>query len=225
MSNVSLLPARARKSHLSMRMTAEPVHYPDAMAEMEAHVDAIIAGTAPEEVWLVEHPPVFTAGASAQPSDLLDPHAYPIYTSSRGGKYTYHGPGQRIAYVMLDLRDRRRDVRGFVADLEEWMIRTLLAFGLEGVRRAGRVGVWVVRNDGSEAKIAAVGVRIRRWVTFHGVALNVSPDLTAYDGIIPCGISGHGVTSMLDLGVDVPMEAVDKVLRREFGTVFGTALS
>ncbi|MGD9740743.1 MAG: lipoyl(octanoyl) transferase LipB [Bauldia sp.] len=209
---------------VAFRSSAAPVPYPEAMAEMEARVAGIVDGTASEEVWLLEHPPLYTAGTSAKAADLLDAAALPVFPSGRGGQYTYHGPGQRIAYVMLDLRRRGSDLRGFVAGLEEWMIRTLAAFGLTGERRADRVGVWVARGDGSEAKIAAIGVRVRKWVTFHGVALNVAPDLAAYDGIVPCGITGHGVTSMRDLGIDAPTGAVDGVLRREFEAVFRHAV-
>ena len=186
-------------------------------------------GTAGELVWLVEHPPLYTAGTSARGEDLLWPDRFPVYQSRRGGEYTYHGPGQRVAYAMLDLNRRGRDVRVHVWRLEEWVIRTLAEFGVTGERRAGRVGVWVVRPDrppqadGSPAedKIAAIGVRIRRWISFHGVAINVEPDLGHFGGIVPCGIRGHGVTSLVDLGLPVSMADVDVALQRSFGAVFG----
>jgi lipoyl(octanoyl) transferase len=198
------------------------IPYEDAVAEMEARVAAIRAGTASELVWLVEHPPLYTAGTSAQESDLVDPDLFPVHRSGRGGQYTYHGPGQRVAYVMLDLKRRGEDVREYVHDLEEWLIRTLALLGVEGERRPGRVGIWVARGGG-EDKVAAVGVRIRHWVTYHGVALNVAPDLAHYRGIVPCGISQHGVTSLQALGLAAGMETVDAALRASFEAVFGTA--
>jgi lipoyl(octanoyl) transferase len=205
------------------------VAYPDAVATMEARVAAIIAGEAPELVWLLEHPPLYTAGTSANPADLLAPDRFPVYQSRRGGEYTYHGPGQRVAYAMLDLNRRGRDVRAFVWTLEEWVIRALAAFSVRGERRPGRVGVWVVRPDrppqidGSpvEDKIAAIGVRLRRWVSFHGVAINVEPDLSHFAGIVPCGIRSHGVTSLVDLGLPVTMADLDLALAAAFGQVFG----
>ena len=174
----------------------------------------------PEFVWLLEHPPIYTAGTSAKPTDLLDPR-FPVFQTGRGGQFTYHGPGQRVAYVMLDLRLRKADVRALCADLEEWIIRTLARFGIEGERRDGRVGIWVVRGNGSEDKIAAIGVRVRRWVTFHGVALNVAPNLDHFGGIVPCGVRGHGVTSLADLGIHASMADVDAALRAEFENAFG----
>ncbi|TGN55596.1 lipoyl(octanoyl) transferase LipB [Paracoccus liaowanqingii] len=199
----------------------------EAVAVMEARVAAILAGTANEAVWLVEHPPIYTAGTSAKGSDLLEAR-FPVYATGRGGQYTYHGPGQRIAYVMLDLNRRGRDVRAFVAKLEAWVIDTLAAFGISGQVRAGRVGVWVPRPDkpslpdGSqhEDKIAAIGVKLRRWVSFHGLSINVDPDLRHYDGIVPCGISGHGVTSLVDLGLPVGMADLDVALRQAFSRNF-----
>src|SRR5487761_2456226 len=181
--------------------------YPDALAAMTARVAAIAAGTAEEQVWLVEHPPLFTAGTSARAEDLTDPGRFPVFAAGRGGQWTYHGPGQRTAYVMLDLNRPHgmvpaRDVRGFVHGLEEWLIRALACFGVIGERRDGRTGIWVAdRASGTEAKIGAIGVRISRWVSWHGVALNVAPDLSHYAGIVPCGIRGHGVTSLAALGV------------------------
>jgi lipoyl(octanoyl) transferase len=197
---------------------------------MEAHVDEMIGVRARELVWLLEHPPLYTSGTSARPDDLLDPGRFPVYPTRRGGEHTYHGPGQRVAYAMLDLNRRGRDVRLHVRRLEEWVIRALADFNVTGERRAGRVGVWVVRPDrppqadGSPAedKIAAVGVRVRRWIAFHGVAINVEPDLSHFDGIVPCGIRGHGVTSLVDLGLPVSMAEVDMALRARFGEVFGT---
>ena len=187
---------------------------------MEARVAAIREGAAPELVWLLEHPPLYTAGTSARDEDLLDPRRLPVHRTGRGGRYTYHGPGQRIAYVMLDLTRRDRDVRCHVHRLEEWMIRTVARFGVKGERRDGRVGIWVARPGGGEEKIAAIGVRVRRWVTYHGVALNVDPELDHYRGIIPCGIADHGVTSLAQLGVAATMTEVDRTLRERFGEIF-----
>jgi lipoyl(octanoyl) transferase len=200
------------------------VDYVTAVAFMEARADAIAAGTAPETVWLLEHPPLYTAGTSARPEDLTDPGRFPVHAARRGGQYTYHGPGQRVVYVMLDVGRRGRDVRCFVRDLEAWVIAALAEFGVRGEIRDGRVGVWVARPeklplpDGSprEDKIAAIGIRLRRWVSFHGLAINVDPDLSHFDGIVPCGIRGHGVTSLVDLGLPVTMHDVDLALRRSF---------
>jgi lipoyl(octanoyl) transferase len=202
------------------RVSAAPVPYPEAVATMEAHVAAVRAGTAPELVWLLEHPPLYTAGTSARPEDLVMPDRFPVYPTGRGGQYTYHGPGQRVAYVLLDLARRDRDVRCHVHRLEDWLIRALTHFDVAAERRDGRVGLWVVREDGREDKIAAIGVRVRRWVTFHGIALNVAPDLSHYGGIIPCGIREHGVTSLRDLGRSVTLEDVDAVLKETFPAVF-----
>jgi lipoyl(octanoyl) transferase len=204
------------------------VDYPDAVAAMEARVAAISAGDAPELVWLVEHPPLYTAGTSANPADLLEPDRFPVHPTGRGGEYTYHGPGQRVAYVMLDLNRRAPDIRRFVAALEEWVIRALARFNVKGERRDGRVGIWVARPDkglGQEDKIAAIGIRIRRWVTFHGIALNVDPVLDHFSGIVPCGIRGHGVTSLADLGVTASMAEADMALRAAFEEVFGATAS
>ena len=214
---------------LEWRISDRPVAYPEALAAMEARVEAVIAGREPELVWLLEHPPLYTAGTSANPADLLTPDRFPVYETRRGGEYTYHGPGQRVAYAMLDLNLRGRDVRGFVWKLEEWVIRALAAFAVRGERRPGRVGVWVVRPDrppqadgsAAEDKIAAIGVRLRRWVSFHGVAINVDPDLAHFDGIVPCGIRGHGVTSLVDLGLPVTMPDLDLALAAAFDEVFG----
>jgi lipoyl(octanoyl) transferase len=205
------------------------VDYDVAVAAMERRVADIIAGAAPEAVWLLEHPPLYTAGASARPEDLVDPDRFPVHATRRGGQYTYHGPGQRVGYAMLDLNRRGRDLRAYVRDLEEWVILTLAEFGVTAERRAGRVGVWVVRPDRptdpggqpAEDKIAAIGVRVRRWVAFHGVSINVEPDLAHFDGIVPCGIREHGVTSLVDLGLPVAMTDLDVALRRAFEDVFG----
>jgi len=203
--------------------------YDVAVLEMERRAAGIAAGSMGEAIWLVEHPPLYTAGTSAKPDDLTDPDRFAVYTSKRGGQYTYHGPGQRVAYVMLDVGARGRDVRQFVRQLEDWVITTLAQFNVKGERRAGRVGVWVVRDDkplnpdGSahEDKIAAIGVRLRKWVSFHGISINVEPDLDHYSGIIPCGITQHGVTSLVDLGLPVTMDDLDVALKHSFGQVFG----
>ena len=196
------------------------VDYTDAVARMEAQAEAIRAGTAGELVWLVEHPPLYTAGTSANGADLLEAQ-FPVYKSGRGGQYTYHGPGQRVVYVMLDLASRGPDVRGHVQRLERWMIATLATFGVTGVTRCDRIGVWVVHPDGREDKIGAIGVRVRRWVTLHGMALNVAPDLSHFGGIVPCGIRQHGVTSLKALGVAATMRHVDAALAATFPAIFG----
>ena len=205
--------------------------YETALAFMEARAEAIRAGTAGEMVWLGEHPPLYTAGTSARAADLLAPDRFPVFPAGRGGEYTYHGPGQRVAYVMLDLKRRREDVRAFVAALEDWIIATLARFNIRGERREDRVGVWVMRPekpalpDGSPAedKIAAIGIRLRKWVSFHGIAINVEPELEHFSGIVPCGISGHGVTSLVDLGLPVTMDDLDIALKAAFEDVFGPA--
>jgi len=198
-----------------------PVAYPDAVAEMERRVAAIHAGAEAEAVWLLEHPPLYTAGTSARPGDLLAPERFPVYTTGRGGQYTYHGPGQRVAYVMLDLRRRGMDLRRYIRDLEAWVIATLASFNVRGERRNDRVGVWVARGGGREDKIAAIGVRVRRWVTYHGISINVEPELSHYAGIVPCGIAEHGVTSLADLGLTASMADVDLALRAAWDEVFG----
>jgi lipoyl(octanoyl) transferase len=205
--------------------------YPKALAFMEARVAAIREGRAGELIWLVEHPPLYTAGTSAVETDLLQPDRFPVFDAGRGGEYTYHGPGQRVAYVMLDLKRRREDVRAFVAALESWIIATLERFNIRGERRADRVGVWVMRPerpplaDGqlAEDKIAAIGIRLRRWVSFHGIAINVEPELAHFSGIVPCGISGYGVTSLVDLGIPATMADLDVALKSAFLDVFGPA--
>ncbi len=201
-----------------------PVPYPEAVAFMEARAAAIAAGEAEELVWLLEHPPLYTAGVSSEPEELLTPERFPVFETGRGGKFTYHGPGQRVAYVMLDLNARQRDVRGFVAALEAWVIGALARFNVEGAIRPGRVGVWVDRREGgvvSEEKIAAIGVKLRKWVSFHGISLNVEPDLSHFGGIVPCGIAEHGVTSLVALGRPVSMAEADEALRASFMEVFG----
>jgi lipoyl(octanoyl) transferase len=207
------------------RISAAPVPYPEAVAEMESRAADIADQRAAELVWLLEHPPLYTSGTSGKEGDLLDPR-FPLFTTGRGGQLTYHGPGQRVAYVMLDLKRRRPDVRAYVAGLEQWIIRTLDAFNVRGERREDRVGVWVRRPDkgaGYEDKIAAIGVRLRRWVSFHGIAINVEPELAHFSAIVPCGVVDprYGVTSLVDLGLPVTMEDVDVALRRAFEDVFG----
>jgi len=211
------------------RISDAPVPYEEALAVMEQRVAEIRHGQAGELIWLLEHPPLYTAGTSSKGHDLLQPARFPVHVAGRGGQYTYHGPGQRVAYVMLDLRRRRQDVRRFVSDLEEWTIRTIGRFGVSAERRPGRVGVWVSRPDkpplpdGSprEDKIGAIGVRLRHWVSFHGISINVEPDLAHYDGIVPCGIAGHGVTSLVDLGLPVTLADLDTALAETFEEVFG----
>ncbi len=195
--------------------------YPEALSYMEDRAAKIIAGEVPEEVWLLEHPPLYTAGTSAQDRDLITPGRFPVYPAGRGGQYTYHGPGQRVAYVMLDLRQRGRDVAAFVRTLEQWIIDSLAEFNVTTERRCGRVGVWVAHADGREEKIAAIGVRLRRWVSFHGIAININPDLSHFGGIVPCGISDHGVTSLKALGKYAKMDDMDRALKTYFENLFG----
>jgi lipoyl(octanoyl) transferase len=221
----TLLPLPGGLPPIEWRVTDEPVDYDRALAAMDARVAEIAAGTAPELVWLLEHPSLYTAGTSARADELLDAR-FPVHKVGRGGQFTYHGPGQRVAYVMLDLNRRSPDVRAFVATLEEWIIRTLARCNIRGERRADRIGVWVRRPDkgaGFEDKIAAIGIRVRRWITLHGIALNVEPELSHFAGIVPCGVSErrYGVTSLLDLGQPIAMPEVDMMLRREFEPLFG----
>jgi lipoyl(octanoyl) transferase len=228
--NVQAMRAREGAAPVAWRVSDSLVAYDVALALMEARAAALAAGEADELVWLLEHPPLYTAGTSAKAHDLLDPR-FPVHKTGRGGQYTYHGPGQRIGYAMIDLDRRRRDVRAYVAGLEEWLIRTLARFNVRGERREDRVGVWVARPDKprgrdgqiAEDKIAAIGVRVRRWATLHGVALNVEPDLSHYSGITPCGVAdAHlGVTSLVDLGLPVSMADVDIAMRAAFEEVFG----
>jgi len=210
---------------IEWRTSDSPVPYPEAVQAMETRVAAIRAGTARELVWLLEHPPLYTAGTSARTGDLLQPDRFPVYASGRGGQYTYHGPGQRVAYVMLDLKRREPDLRRFVHDLEEWVIRTLARFNVRGERRDGRIGIWVTRPGGREDKIAAIGVRVRHWVSYHGIAVNLDPALEHFTGIVPCGIesgpgSRFGVTSLYDLGILISMAELDSALKSKFSEVF-----
>jgi lipoyl(octanoyl) transferase len=207
---------------VAWEIASRPLAYADAVARMEREVAAIFEGEAPERVWLVEHPPLYTAGTSAKDADLVAPSRFPVFRSGRGGQYTYHGPGQRVAYVMLDLRQRGQDVRAFVAGLEQWLIDTLAAFNVKGERREDRVGVWVGRGT-REDKIAAIGIRVRHWVSFHGISLNVDPDLEHFSGIVPCGVTEHGVTSLAGLGLHVTMADADLALKAAFQPIFGPA--
>lgn len=219
----SVLYADPGSTRAEWRLSTAAVPYPQALAAMEARADEVAAEQAREAVWLLEHPPLYTAGTSANPEDLLNPQ-FPVYETGRGGQYTYHGPGQRVAYVMLNLKKRRPDVRHYVHSLEDWLIRTLQEFNLRGERREGRVGIWVVdEKSGQEKKIAAIGVRVRRWVTFHGIALNLEPDLTHFQGIIPCGIREFGVTSLVDQGLPVTFDDLDAALYRSFLDIFEEA--
>ena len=201
------------------------VEYPDALRVMDERVDLIQKGNAKELVWLLEHPPLYSAGTSAKPEDLLAPNRFPVFKTGRGGQYTYHGPGQRVAYIMLDLNRRRRDIRAFVSNLETWIINTLAKFNIRGERRSDRIGIWVRRTDLNnserEDKIGAIGIRIKRWVTLHGISINVSPDLEHFGGIIPCGIGGYGVTSFEDVGQPLEVYDLDVELRTEFDELFG----
>jgi lipoyl(octanoyl) transferase len=220
----SMTPAAGRAA-VAWTVSAQPVGYVEAVAAMDARAAAIASGMAPELVWLLEHPPLYTSGTSARPGDLLEAR-FPVHESGRGGQLTYHGPGQRVAYAMLDLKRRTPDVRRYVSNLEEWIIRTLAAFGVAGERREDRIGVWVRRPDKGpdhEDKIAAIGIRLKRWVSLHGISLNVAPDLGHFAGIVPCGVTDprYGVTSLADLGRNVAMAEVDAVLRREFEELFG----
>lgn len=218
---------RADGVPVEWKISDELVPYPEALETMRARAAAVADGTAAEQVWLLEHPPLYTAGTSASPDDLLAPNRFPVYDAGRGGQYTYHGPGQRVVYFMLDLKQRGRDVRCLVQGLEGLIIDTLAAFNIRGERRDGRIGVWVQRPDkgfGREDKIAAIGVRVSRWVTFHGIAINVSPTLSHFDGIVPCGISDQGVTSFEDLGQLVSMAEVDSALRTAFERRFGATI-
>lgn len=226
----SFLPAPG-SAPVEWRIDKGPTPYLEALAIMEERAAAIREGSAPEMVWLIEHPPLYTAGTSAVAADLIEPDRFPVFNAGRGGEYTYHGPGQRVAYVMLDLKRRREDVRAFVAALEDWIIRTLARFNVKGERREDRVGVWVVRPDrpflpdgsAAEDKIAAIGIRLRRWVSFHGIAINVEPDLSHFSGIVPCGVADHGITSLVDLGLPVSLADLDIALKAAFEEVFGPA--
>jgi lipoyl(octanoyl) transferase len=219
MVSESLILDASTRTDVEWKISDQPVAYPDALAFMEARAAAIAEGKASELIWLLEHPPIYTAGTSANEADLIDAR-FPVYHTGRGGQFTYHGPGQRVGYAMLDLKQRTPDVRAYVRDLEQWLIETLALFNVKGEHREGRVGIWVQRGL-KEDKIAALGVRIKRWVTFHGVALNVDPDLSHFDGIVPCGVRAHGVTSLADLGIVVSMADVDVALKQSFQKIFG----
>ncbi|MBT5413821.1 MAG: lipoyl(octanoyl) transferase LipB [Rhodospirillaceae bacterium] len=210
------------KSNIEWKIDDRPVAYETAIAAMETRAAAIRAGTAPEQVWLLEHPSLYTAGTSARIEDLLRPDRFPVHRTGRGGQYTYHGPGQRVAYVMLDLQARGGDIRRYVCDLEEWVIGALASFNVRAERRSGRIGIWVDRGGGREGKIAAIGVRVRRWVSYHGIAVNLDPDLSHFDGIVPCGIAdpNFGVTSLHDLGIPATMAELDSALIASFEDVF-----
>ena len=224
-ADATLLMPRPDGAAAGWAVSTTPVPYPDAVAAMQARVQAILEGRATELVWLLEHPPLYTAGVSAKAGDLLDAQRFPVFQTERGGQFTYHGPGQRVAYVMLDLRERGRDVRQFVQALEAWIIDALARFNVEGQLRDGRIGVWVERRTPGlpprEDKIAALGVKLHRWVSFHGVSLNVEPDLTHFAGIVPCGVTEHGVTSLVDLGRPVSLDDVDAALKAGFERLFG----
>ena len=228
-SPIRFLPVNSSEPPVEWLIADRLTGYEEALAFMEARVLAIRDGTASELVWLVEHPPLYTAGTSAHTEDLLTPDRFPVFNTGRGGEYTYHGPGQRVAYIMLDLKRRREDVRAFVTALEQWIVETLAEFNVKGERRADRVGVWVVRPEKPrlasgqlcEDKIAAIGIRLRRWVSFHGIAINVEPELEHFGGIVPCGIAEYGVTSLVDLGLPITMGDVDVALGKAFESVFG----
>lgn len=219
-----ILSTTSKSGTVEWRVEQALVAYPDAIDFMEQRVDEITRGVAPEIIWLLEHPPVYTAGTSAKPHDLLEHNRFPVHKSGRGGQYTYHGPGQRIVYAMLDLGRRGKDVRAYVNSLEELVIQALATFNIKGERRAGRVGIWVDRGGGREDKIAAIGVRVRRWVAFHGISINVEPNLSHFNAIVPCGITdpNHGVTSLIDLGLPVTMEDLDVALAAAFAEIFPT---
>ncbi|MEM1038998.1 MAG: lipoyl(octanoyl) transferase LipB [Pseudomonadota bacterium] len=229
----AFVPQDEDKAEVEWWVSAKPVAYEGAVAAMERRVEAIAKSESSECVWLLEHPPLFTAGTSANAQDLLGTPDFPVYKTGRGGQYTYHGPGQRVCYVMLDLKRRRPDVRAYVVALEDWLIGTLDEFNVVGERREDRVGVWVSRPtkaplpDGTPAedKIAAIGIRLRKWVSFHGISINHEPNLTHFDGIVPCGVQGHGVTSLVDLGLPVTMDDLDLALRQQFELRFGPTLS
>lgn len=225
--SLSFLP-KPGSEPVEWRISDELVDYETALAEMDDRVERIISGKAREQVWLLEHPPLYTAGTRAEDTDLVAPDRFPVYKTKRGGQHTYHGPGQRVAYLMLDLKRRKQDVRAFVAAVESWLISSLWHYHIRGERREDRVGVWVQRPEkgaATEEKIAAIGIRLRRWVTFHGISFNVEPELEHFSGIVPCGVTDHGVTSLVDLGIPVSMAENDMILRAEFEKVFGPVVS
>lgn len=208
-------------NNIEWKISSESVDYADAVELMELRVADMVSGKKGELLWLVEHPPLYTAGTSSKESDLLDAGKFPVHATGRGGEYTYHGPGQRIVYTLMNLKERKsQDLKKYVCNLEGWIINSLARFGIKGERRQGRVGIWVVMPDGSESKIAAIGIRVRKWVTYHGIAINVNPDLSHFLGIVPCGISSHGVTSMHQLGKKIEMKELDAVLKEEFEKIF-----
>lgn len=223
MTRISKLARSTDSAQIEWKTRPGYLPYPEAVSAMEARVADIRDGAADELVWLVEHPPLYTSGTSARIEDLLEPDRFPVFETGRGGQYTYHGPGQRVAYAMLDLRERGQDLRAYVRGLEAWVIDALAQFGVKGEQRDGRVGIWVAHADGREDKIAAIGVRVRSWITYHGISINVAPDLDHFSGIVPCGIgeTGLGVTSLKALGVEASLEDVDHVLKRSFATIFG----
>ena len=214
-------PLYTPNSPVEWQVSSRSVPYEYAVETMEAHAKSIALGQARERIWLLEHPPLYTAGTSAKEADLVDAARFDVFQSGRGGQYTYHGPGQRVAYVMLDLRGRGRDVSAFVRALEQWIISTLADFGVTAERREGRVGVWVTEDNGRESKIAAIGVRLKKWVSFHGISINLNPELEHFSGIVPCGISEHGVTSLAALGKPISLAELDAALSRNFETIFG----
>ncbi|WP_336279214.1 lipoyl(octanoyl) transferase LipB [Bartonella sp. CB175] len=230
------LPHHFKTTHNSppveWKISDDLIKYPDALHYMQERVKKILEKTAREQVWLLEHPSLYTAGTSANKKDLLAPSLFPVYETSRGGEFTYHGPGQRIVYVMLDLKRRKQDIRAFISALEEWVIQVLAKFNIIGERREDRVGVWVRRSDCpekqdnlfSEDKIAAIGIRVRKWVSFHGISININPNLTHYLGIVPCGITNYGVTSLRDLGISVTMHDIDIALKQTFEEIFGSTI-
>lgn len=211
---------KAKPKMLKWEISPDHISYPDALGKMEQEVLAVQNGQSDGLVWLLEHPPLYTAGTSSKSEDLLDHNGYPVYETGRGGQFTYHGPGQRVAYLMLDLNKYNRDLKAYICNLERWIISTLKDFGIEGLQRKDRVGIWVIDKTGQEKKIAAIGVRIKKWVTMHGIAINVNPDLSHFSGIVPCGLKQFGVTSFHDLNINIRMEDLDKALQRNFELFF-----
>ncbi|MBP9694393.1 MAG: lipoyl(octanoyl) transferase LipB [Alphaproteobacteria bacterium] len=211
---------KAKPKMLKWEISPDHISYPDALGKMEQEVFAVQNGQSDGLVWLLEHPPLYTAGTSSKSEDLLDHNGYPVYETGRGGQFTYHGPGQRVAYLMLDLNKYNRDLKAYICNLERWIILTLKDFGIEGLQRKDRVGIWVIDKTGQEKKIAAIGVRVKKWVTMHGIAINVNPDLSHFSGIVPCGLKQFGVTSFHDLNINISMNDLDKALQKNFGLFF-----